>query len=239
MRVIDYALTRHCDAQASAHAFHGSDHRVVVFVVRQGGQLLRVGLWNMQRDRPVRDVVDQVVDLFALYQLDALGLCEANDYVHELRARRAGIVVLTGSSVFAGSRETALVVRDGVDVTGSWTVKLTSAGWVTVRGGKTAPKYAPTALLDGWLRVTVVHTPPSCRFPRGNHGPVGPVRRVAAFVALTHRLRRFLRRRPAGQAQLVVGDWNATPAARGPASPAWLARVSGGRIVAPHKGTHR
>lgn len=239
MRTIDYALARDVDVVVEAGEFHGSDHRVVVFVCRSGRQLLRVGLWNMERDRPVDQVVDQVVDLMALYQLDALGLCESNDYVHELRSRRAGFLVLTGTKVHAGSRETALVVRDGVDVTGSWTLKLTAEGWVTVRGGRTAPKYAPTALLDGWLRVTVVHTPPSCRFPRGNHGPVGPVRRVAAFVALAHRLRRFLRRRPAGQAQLLVADWNATPAARGPASPAWLARLSRCRIVAPHKGTHR
>ena len=238
MRVIDYALRRDVYVSVEAGDFHGSDHRVVVFVCRRGRQLLRIGLWNVQRDRPVDQVVDQVADVFALYQLDALGLCESNDYVHALRGRR-GWLVLTGTHVAAGSRETALLVRDGVDVTGSWTLKLTTDGWITVRGGRTAPKYAPTALLDGWLRVAVVHTPPSCRFPRGNHGPVGPVRRVTSFVALAHRLRRYLRRRPRGQAQLVGGDWNATPAARGPASPRWLARVSGCRISAPRKGTHR
>lgn len=236
MRTIDYGLARNLDAHPSAGDFHGSDHRVVVFDCLWGRKRLRVGLWNAQRDRRGALVAATVLDLFALHQLDALAITEANDYVDEL-ARERGLELLAFTAE-PGQSETVLVTRPGLPVTSSWCVRLTRAGWITVRGGRTAPKYMPTALLAGWLRVGVLHAPPSVRYPHGR-GPAGPVRRVASMVGIMRRVRLFARRRPRGQSVLIVGDWNATPAARGPYSPHWLARRGGLRIVATQAGTHR
>lgn len=240
-RVIDFALVRDVDVHTTAGDWHGSDHRVVVFDCLHGRKRLRIGLWNVERDRNRQLVVGQVHDVMALHQLDALLVCEASDYIAALRAERSLLVRPTAgvTSERSGSTETCIVVRPGVDVGSGWIVRLTRAGWITVRGGRTAPKWMPTVLLDGWLRVAVVHTPPSCRFRNGKHGPVGPVRRVAAYVALMRRVRTFARRRPGGRSLLIAGDWNATPASRGTYSPAWLARSGRLRIAKPKVGTHR
>lgn len=236
MRTIDYALARNVDVHVAAEGFEGSDHRLVVFDCLWGRKRLRVGLWNAQRDRRVDLVVASCLKLINAHRLDVLLLGEANDYVEVLELEES--VQLVGLDDRPGARETAILVRRGVRVSSSWCAQLTRAGWITVRGGRTAPKYMPTALVGGWLRVAVVHAPPSVRY-RGGRRPVGPVRRVASMVALMARVLRFARRRPRGQSVLIAGDWNATPAARGPYSPRWLARLGRLRIVAPRVGTHR
>lgn len=234
--VIDYALARDVDVHTSAGEYHGSDHRVVVFDCLRGRRRLRVGLWNMQRDRPADKVLRQVLDVIKSHRLDVLLLCESSDYVREL-AQLRGWRLRTGYAGVPGSRETAILVRENLELGTAHAPRLNRAGWITVRGGRTAPKYCPTVVVDGWLRVAVVHTPPSCRFRGGGHGPVGPVRRVAAYVGMMRRLRLFVRRHRGPL--LIAADWNATPAARGPFSPHWLARTGRLRVCAPKIGTHR
>jgi hypothetical protein len=236
VRTIDFGLVRNVDAHVAVGDFHGSDHRVVVFDCLWGRHRLRIGLWNVERDRDPGTVRAEVVDVLALHDLDALLLCEANDYLAELREIR-GCELLAYTDE-PGQAETAILIGEHVTSTSSWCPRLTRSGWITVRGGRTAPKYLPTVLLDGWLRVAVLHAPPSVRY-RGGRGPAGPVRRVASMVGLMRRTRLFARRRPRARSVLIAGDWNATPDARGPYSPRWLARAGRLRIVAPKAGTHR
>lgn len=235
-RVIDFGLVRNLD-RAEVHRLqtYGSDHHAVAFTVARGDQLLRVGLWNMQRDRPRAAVAAMVLHIVELHDLDALLLCEASDYVHELRklAPKLQTVAFAGKP---GQANTCLVVVDGVDVSSTGCARMTRAGWRTVRGGSTPPKYLTHALLDGWLRVAVAHYPPSVRFRRLL--PVGPVQRVAGYVGHSRALRRWMGRCLPHRAVLVAADWNETPAARGRYSPAWLARVTRSRIAAPARGTH-
>lgn len=235
MRVIDYALARGCEVTATNHGRrYGSDHALVVFTVRAPGRrTLRIGLWNVERDRNRARVVPMVARLVRLLDLDALALVEASDYVAGLR-KVDGLRVLA-ASVLPGQANTAIVVPDLVTWDRFYCPRMTRAGWVTVRGGKTPPKYLATVRLDGWLRLAVGHRPPSCRWHRG--GISGPPRRVLSMIAHARSEVRWATRKARG-ALLLVEDWNATPDARGRWSPTWVAERAGLDVVAPRRGTH-
>lgn len=241
MRVIDYALTRGIAARVAAGGFHGSDHRLVTFDVHRGDDgPLRIGLWNMQRDRPRGQVASTVAAIMSPLRTDdqapdVLLLCEAGDYLGVLRTLdRVGLRLVAFWSQ-PGQSNTAIVVRDGLRLDQVECRRMNRTGWITVRGGRTPAKWVVSARVDGWLRVGVGHLPPSVRWRR--LVVRGPVRRVAAYVRHARRLVQWAHRHPGPL--LVACDWNATPGTRGAWSPHWIARRAGLRVVAPSTGTHR
>lgn len=227
---------------------------------------MRVGVWNAERDRDGRRVARIVARLFSLGLVDVLALTEAQQYLDELRQLDG--VQLVARHSRPGEAGTALLVRDGIAVSGRRWPRMTRRGWVTVRGGRTPAKYGTEAVVAGWLTVLVVHFPPSVRFWR--RLPVGPVRRVAAYVAHARAVVRWLRRRPAmrnagvqlagvsgkrgsdhalvtyvvdlerraGRLALVLGDFNGTPAERGRYGPRWIARAGRAALLMPRTPTH-
>lgn len=247
MPVIDYALVRHIDVVSCDVVNAGdSDHLAVVYVVRQRHafahrrRVLRVGVWNVEHRRDDRTVAGEVAQLLHDQALDALLLCEAGEYLprlaelpeHRLHAWHE-----------AGAAETCILVRRKLRQGGGWCHPMGRAVFNTWRGVPTRPKYLPTVLVDGWLRLAAAHTPPGVtwRWSRlaGRPVPRGGPLRVAAYVDWMRHARRFVGRRVAGQALFLAGDWNAEPGDAGAWSPAWLAAVTGLRIVAPTTGTHR
>lgn len=266
-RVIDFALFRGCDVDVvDTDWTGGSDHKLVLFDVTprplrralQPARPLRVGLWNMQRDRPV-DAVAQLVD-YAVehWQLDALLLTESGDYLPALRRRQhAARWRVLGASASPGQNNTCLVLRDGLPFERFGVHRATRAGWTTSRGGHTPPKYLASVRVDRWLWLCVGHRAPSVRWrgrkisrltppPAGRSRsprskilrfPVGPVRRVASTIAHARSELRWARRHPGPV--LLAEDWNAVPSEPGRWSPRWVARRAGLRIAAPSKGTHR
>jgi len=237
-RVIDYGLTRAVDVDVRHSGEHyGSDHALVLFRVHHKGKELRLGLWNAERDRDVAAVVRLVDQLLDAYQLDALALTEASDYVAELRRLSATRPwqLLAGLASKPGQREVAWLVRDSVPVERFSSPLVAAHGWTTTRGGHTPPKYLASVRLDGWLWAGVGHRAPSVRWRRLL--PVGPVRRVASTIAHARGELRWARRHPGPL--VLLGDWNATPATRGRWSPHWVARKARLTVHAPRQGTHR
>lgn len=240
-RVIDYGMVRDVElVDVRAHGSSGSDHRLVVFVVRPlgvraAGRTFRIGLWNMQRDREIAPAAAVAHRLVRLLELDALLLVECGDYLEQLRQDPgAQLVVIPGR----GQSNTAALVRRGVGISSVFGPRMTREGWVTVRGGRTPPKYLTTLVLDGKLRVAVGHWPPSVH-PRRRRPRilVGPLARVAAYVGHSVRAVQFARRHRA-LPLLLAADWNNPPTSPARYGPRWVARQAGLRIVAPERGTH-
>lgn len=212
---------------------------------------IRVGTWNMKSDRPgntaarQRGVAHQAILLMRRYDLDALALNEASPYVDDLRryalAHRDELALLTGSR--PGEANTAILCDRRVSLTLREQHRVTRDGWITVRGGRTAPKYVPCILLDGWVRIAAVHLPPSTWRTRFFRGPWRRRRAYAQHMMWCRSWGRSRARARRGDTVMLLGDWNAQPNARGKYSPAWLraqlsdAGAGAWRIVAPAVGT--
>lgn len=191
----------------------------------------RVGTWNLRRDRGPARVAAEVLRLFGEHHLDALAVQESGDYLRAL-GRLPGVRVVAFADR-PGQSNTALLVRDGITLSGVGIKRMTWQGWFTVRGGETPAKWMPTVRLNGWLTVGSVHYPPSVSWANGV--PRGPVRRVLAYRRHSLRLARWLARQDVA---VVLGDWNATPGTWGRWTPRWVAARTHARIVAPAHGTH-
>jgi hypothetical protein len=246
-RTIDYGLVGNGAhvTRVRVHGKRGSDHRLVIFEVRTPGcARWRVGLWNVRHDRRDRRVARLVARVVRLFDLDALLVCEAQEYRRELarEAHKTGLVVHQWHTHdYPGMAHQAIVTDPRrVSTEASWCRRATRSGWRTVRGGRTPAKFIPTVRLvdprGRTLRVAVGHRPPSCRWVAGIL--CGPPRRVASTIGHARAEVRLLRGRPAGRPYLYAADWNAEPHARGRWSPAWVARRTGSRIAAPERSTH-
>lgn len=252
-RVIDFALVRDCSARVlSVHGRHGSDHMLVIYEVSVANQTYRVGLWNVERDRKRPLVAQTILRLLRLLELDVMLLCETGDYIGELRdleARGQLRMVAFGSE--PGQANTCIVTRPGLALSSPFCPKMNSAGWITVRGGKTPPKYLCTIVVDGVVRFAVgqwpptVHQAPMLRFSKvlkRRRGRVtrtlrGPVRRVLAYVRHSRRSVQFSRRHR-GLPLFLGADYNNPPNATARYAPRWIADQAGMTIVAPKRGTH-
>lgn len=242
-RTIDYALTRDCQATATAHGKRGSDHRLVVYTVRAGGHRWRVGQWNIRHGRNRRRAATLAVRILELFDLDALLLCEAQDYADLLHrvARSRGHRVRQWTDA-PGMAHQAILVRAGVGHSRAWCRRMTSSVWRTIRGNLTPAKYLPTLLLEdptgagGDLRVAIGHRPPTQRWRRGRM--TGPARRVLATIDHARAEVRWLDQRPEGLPILLGADWNAEPHTGGRWSPRWVAARTGCTITAPRGSTH-
>jgi hypothetical protein len=169
-RTIDWALTRECRVtRIDTHGKHGSDHSLVTLTVRElaGPRSLEVGIWNARHGRDPLVVAREVERIFRVHGLDVLLLSEAQGYIRAL-GRLPGVRVLSFGDR-PGQPKTCLIVRDGVPIGHIGIRRMTWGGWF--RAGtrsETAPKWLVHARLGGWLRVGVVHYPPSVRFYERN-----------------------------------------------------------------------
>jgi endonuclease/exonuclease/phosphatase (EEP) superfamily protein YafD len=197
------------------------------------GPSLRVGWWNMRRDRDKNATARAALEVMDAYSLDILALQETGGYVHQLRALPGVRCVAFDSH--PGQADTAILVRDAHVVSDLHCARMTLTGWVTVRGGRTPPKWLAACLVDGWLRVGSLHTAPSVSFD-GDDTPAGPVRRVASTVQHARAEVAYANAHPGPL--LIAGDRNATPDDRGRWSPWWISRKTGLGLIAPDKATH-
>lgn len=241
-RTIDYALTHGVTVLAvTRHGKRGSDHRLVIFVVLADGVRFRIGLWNVRRDRNRHRVAALAVRVLRIFDLDALGLCEAQDYARTLPRAAAGTASVVQWSDVPGMAHQAILVRDGVTMVGKRLKLMSRSRWRTVRGRLTDPKWMPTVRLSkrgASVRVGVAHRPPTQRWRRrgGTWRMVGPVRRVAATI--DHARAELAWLLTVSRPVMLLADFNAEPHIGGRWSPAWVADRAGCRIAAPKRGTH-
>lgn len=198
-------------------------------------ETLRIGSWNMLRDRIDDKVAARAVWIMDEFDLHALCLQEAVEYIAETRdaAEAGGCKLLAVRGGSSAKRESVILVRADLEHGAPWSIRVWGSWWTTVRGGRARDRHLTAAVLGGWLTVASGHTPPSVRWRGGRM--FGPVRRVLAMRRFAVRVRRFLRNRPRAA---VFCDWNATDDARGQYTPHWIARTSGAEVVAPVHGTH-
>lgn len=245
-RTIDYGMTRGTRPRSvTAHGKRGSDHRLVVFVLDVDGVRFRIGLWNLRHGRDRGRVAKVAVRLLGLFDLDALALCEAQDYFAQLRrAARAAGHAMIGYDDPRGAAHQVILVRDGwsgrrwCSWTGARLWLMTRTGWLTAARGKaTPPKWAPTVrlvVLGRSLRLVAGHRPPTQRWRRGRM--TGPVRRVIA--TRQHARNEVEHLDDVTAPWLYVADFNAEPHQRGRWSPAWVAAQLDAQLIAPKGTTH-
>lgn len=244
-RTIDYGMTRGTRVvSCTAHGKRGSDHRLVIFVLDVDGVRFRIGLWNLQHGRNRERVAKVAVRLLALFDLDALGLCEAQDYFGQLRraARDRGAAMI-GYNDPRGAAHQVILIRDGWGGTrfatwaGARLWSMTRDGWLTARGKATPPKWAPRVrliVLGRSLVLAVGHRPPTQRWRRGRM--TGPVRRVLS--TRQHARSELEQLDDETGPWLYVADMNAEPGVRGRWSPSWVAAQLDAQLVAPKAATH-
>jgi hypothetical protein len=170
-----------------------SDHDVVVFTVyspADADKALTLATWNVEFGRAPRAVQQQVSLVIAAVVPDILCLQEAADYHRELRAvahqRGYKVLAFTGR----GREHQVVLVRRELATRRPRCVQLSPLGWPLADGpGTHAPLYATSWAVE-WLRVVDLHMPPSVNWRRGVI--YGPVRKVAAYVAGSSKLRRWV-----------------------------------------------
>lgn len=172
----------------------GSDHDAILFTLWHHGAL-RVLLWNIERDRPVRVALAQLRDLIEQTDPDVIVLNEATQYVAGAGVMLADFRLVTGDT--RGSSECAVLVKGG----SPRVVQLSDDGWTTVTGHEHAPIFGAFVRIDG-LHLGGIHMPPSVNWLRKGKGlPFGPARRVAVYVSAARKLVRIVRRWHAKAAQ--------------------------------------
>lgn len=188
---------------------------------------LRLGTFNMLRDRPDKRVRGDVRAILRDHDLHALAWQEGHDYTDVLD-KVPGYRNLVRTGV-RGADQNGWLVREDVDARGLHVVDLGGDGWTTTTGHHHVGVVATAVLLDGWLRAVSLHLPPSVDWEGGR--PVGPPERVDDYVANMRRLLRYAAQRTGPRGLLYVGDWNCRPGRDwGLASTSWLAKAAHMRI---------
>lgn len=197
---IDYSLTnaavrsrRRVGNGAGVVPGHaGSDHDALLYVLdarESTAGPVRVLQWNLQRDRPVRVVARQLVELVNEHNPDVLVLQEAAQYVQAIGAFLPAWHITTGARQVNQQNVIAVLRSQGR------VIQLSDDGWTTTEGHEHGPIFSPAVKIDGWLHIAGVHMPPSVNWTRAGKGmPYGPARRVAVYVSAARKLVRVVRR---------------------------------------------
>lgn len=147
---------------------------------------LRVGTWNMLRDRSDGQVRGNLRELLADHPgLHALALQEVRGY-HDVLRRIPDWKLYGTSTGPRGADQCAWLVRDGVPADRLDTMDLGGDGWTTATGHHHVGAVATTVRLAGWLRAVSLHLPPSVNWVHGR--PVGPPERVDDYRENMRRL---------------------------------------------------
>lgn len=194
-----------------------------------------VGAYNVEYGHPVTPHVKMILQDARKYQLDVLGLEEIQDYLPALRkaAPPAGYRVIAPRD----DSRNALLVKNGHPATQRGSFK--SPGfYYSVRGHRVTTASNVWARIGGVTYVVVhapVHAWTVCRTCRGGRGFFGPSRRLSSYRLFVESLIDFAKHHPGPIA--FMGDWNATPGARGLWSPNYLRRSIGGHFARPFRST--
>jgi hypothetical protein len=180
---------------------------------------MRVAHYNALRDRDPATVKKWVQRFLDDNRIDVMTLNEGEDYFAALGTLDGYKRV--GFNRSRGQNKNYLLVRAGLDVADAWPRWL-GPGWFTVRGGLHPPLWATHAVVEG-VRFVVAHMPPTVDWKDGK--PVGPSRRVKAYLSATDQLAQ-LAKHQAGPL-LINADWNEGARDVGPGSPGHLARRAG------------
>ncbi len=207
---------------------------------------IRVGQWNIQRDHPVEEHVDFVLDEFEEHNLDILLIMEAKQYENAFarRCKKRGLDFFAVDEE-RGQNQNCAIAKPGL-VDKSRLKVLADPDrttWFTGNGSEHAPVWALViyAYGIGWLIGD--HHPVAVKWTRGGKRtarlrlPHGPANRVVAYVKHQRRLRQFFKNhgnRPVG----VFSDFNCQFHTRGLYTPRWLADQVNGRMLDPKEGTH-
>jgi endonuclease/exonuclease/phosphatase family metal-dependent hydrolase len=186
---------------------------------------MRVVSWNVERDRNPGVVRGEVEGLIAQTKADVVCLQEANDYAAVLRQ----VPGFTTIAFHAAPEQdgTTILIRNGIGHHPGHAVKTTSAGWTTVRGGKTPPMWATVCLIED-VEFWAVHTPPSQQ----------PTAKRKVMRARARAYDEVMRSLKPGPHAVVAGDWNVTPDATAVATfPKPRFHELGLQLVAPRSGT--
>lgn len=193
-----------------------------------GPKTLRLGTFNLLRDRSDGRARGDVRAILRDHDLHALAYQEGHDYADALERVHPDyrLLVRRGGR---GYDQNGWIVREDVTARGLHIVDLGGDGWTTVTGLHHVGLVATAVTLAGWLRGVSLHLPPSIDWPHGR--PVGPAERVDDYIAAMRRLLRYAAQRTGPRGLLYVGDWNCRPGRdEGFASASWLARAAFMRI---------
>jgi GH25 family lysozyme M1 (1,4-beta-N-acetylmuramidase) len=132
------------------------------------GRTLRIGTWNLQRDRNPLIVAGELAKVVRTCHLDVLMLQECNDY-RRILSKVPGYAPVAFYNVLEQA-ESMILVRAGLAITAAKAVQVTSdpdgtgpaiAGWFTTKaGGKTPAKHVTVATVEGMPFISG-HTAPS------------------------------------------------------------------------------
>lgn len=135
---------------------------VVVAPPKPATKTLRIGTWNLQRDRNPTVVAAELDRLLAATRLDVLMLQECNDY-RRLLTQVHGYRPVAYYQI-REQAESMILVRKGLEVTHPKAVQVTFdpdgkgpgiAGWYTTkRGGHTPAKHLTIATVEGFTFVS-------------------------------------------------------------------------------------
>lgn len=188
------------------------------------GLTLRVATYNVERDRPSGIVLAEVTRLSEA--ADVLLLQECNGYLPALQ-KVPGFQWVAFSAA-AEQHESMILVRDGIKITASRAVKVTTAGWTTATGHRTPPKWATVATIAG-VEFWSLHTAPTQQ-PSAKR--LAARARARSYDELMHSL-------PTSGRCVIGADWNVTPTGTGAATfPKRFFPTIGLTLHAPDAGTH-
>lgn len=152
-------------------------------------RMLRGGSWNLKEGRAghgkplFEQVLAEVVQLLRSNNLDFLAVIEAERYIRYLKAHlpEHGYRVHWSEQTDGSARDSAVIVRKGLEVTNPRLHRLETEGWER-RPGRPGLHWPRSmfACNVGWLRVFAVHMPP------GPFGPDYPLRRRANLVSFSN-----------------------------------------------------
>ena len=164
---------------------------------------LRLGTWNMLRDREdgqVRGQLDQL--LTDNPGLHALALQEVRDY-HDVLRKVDGWNWYGLTDGPRGSDQNGWLVREDVQADRVTPMDLGGDGWTTVTGHHHVGAIAVGIRLETWLHGKSLHLPVSVDWRHGR--PVGPPERVDDYVTnMRHLMRYRLQHHPDAQSSLTM-----------------------------------
>jgi hypothetical protein len=142
---------------------------------------LRVGTWNMLRDRPDGQVRGDIHQLLADHPgLHALALQEVRDY-HDVLRKVPGWNWYGTTEGPRGADQNGWLVREDVQADRLNPLDLGGDGWTTTTGHHHVGAIAMGIRLETWLYGKSLHLPVSVDWRHGR--PVGPAERVDDYKA--------------------------------------------------------
>lgn len=199
-------------------------------------QVAHVGTYNVEYGHPVAPHVKMILEDARRYNLDVLALQEIQDYQHALRQQAPAAGYRFYGLAHGGSRDGFLVAtRDRVSAWGHFE----TGGWWWQSPGHRVTTATTIWIIVNGVEYDTVHAPVHAWTPcgpcAGGRAFAGPAPRRDAYSVFVHDEIRHAWHRHTPL--VLLGDWNSSPGARGPASPNHLRLMIHGRFIATGHST--